>query len=566
MYSHGLIAAVFIIAVIVSLNRFLKKYYLEKEPTLKGHPIGAAFGFPLFLIGFYAVMYGVLWALLPSELSQLRLDSDIAQNLTFDQANALFDMRKWAGIELLIILVLAGYCIFGLFRRGQISEKNIRNSANLIVWGILLFEVYNLLKIHSNLNEHGISGGDEFKYIRSQLIGSIIAISLFFWGLIKYVKTIELVYKHGTRLSIPLPFGGGTSDNMSSNSSNSQSETSANMEKKRCPYCGEEILVIAKKCKHCGEWLDKEENTANTPSAENTTMENTAEEEKKVVTIGDTQDDQAKPLASEEVKPIETKVEVPYIPPKPVKKLYSLIIPAIVILVFCIALAIFHFTYSYTFWWEDEEVIVGTSLKILAILLAIYYFIVYRKHIFSIGRGLGNVSPSSRSTNKSKTGKVKIAIAIIAAIALIFYLAKINGFIGYSSGYEQAETLSSVFSNNRFNSVENSGLLNNEAFSSRMKALVGDSYYSELKNRQSGHIAVISREGSSPSLYGICLINYRARDKYVYVLYDSTSDNLTVIQCETSLDDEYIDYKQEKSDYKIPHSFINRKLHYSSDM
>lgn len=27
-------------------------------------------------------------------------------------------------------------------------------------------------------------------------------------------------------------------------------------ETKRCPYCGEEILAIAKKCKHCGEWLD----------------------------------------------------------------------------------------------------------------------------------------------------------------------------------------------------------------------------------------------------------------------------------------------------------------------
>jgi len=27
-----------------------------------------------------------------------------------------------------------------------------------------------------------------------------------------------------------------------------------------CPYCGEEILATAKKCKHCGEWLEKDVN------------------------------------------------------------------------------------------------------------------------------------------------------------------------------------------------------------------------------------------------------------------------------------------------------------------
>lgn len=29
--------------------------------------------------------------------------------------------------------------------------------------------------------------------------------------------------------------------------------------KKECPYCGEEILTIAKKCKYCGEWLEEKQ-------------------------------------------------------------------------------------------------------------------------------------------------------------------------------------------------------------------------------------------------------------------------------------------------------------------
>ena len=28
---------------------------------------------------------------------------------------------------------------------------------------------------------------------------------------------------------------------------------------KRCPYCGEEILAVAKKCKYCGEWLEEDD-------------------------------------------------------------------------------------------------------------------------------------------------------------------------------------------------------------------------------------------------------------------------------------------------------------------
>lgn len=49
---------------------------------------------------------------------------------------------------------------------------------------------------------------------------------------------------------------------------------------KRCPYCGEEILAVAKKCKHCGEWLDRgaKPNVVEStpPKSENATIEKDA--------------------------------------------------------------------------------------------------------------------------------------------------------------------------------------------------------------------------------------------------------------------------------------------------
>ena len=46
---------------------------------------------------------------------------------------------------------------------------------------------------------------------------------------------------------------------------------------KNCPYCGEEIMATATKCKHCGEWLDQEEEQANT--TETAELENETDEQ-----------------------------------------------------------------------------------------------------------------------------------------------------------------------------------------------------------------------------------------------------------------------------------------------
>ena len=44
-------------------------------------------------------------------------------------------------------------------------------------------------------------------------------------------------------------------------------------ETKNCPYCGEEILAVAKKCKHCGEWLDSSHHEEVKPSVSSQKVE-----------------------------------------------------------------------------------------------------------------------------------------------------------------------------------------------------------------------------------------------------------------------------------------------------
>lgn len=90
---------------------------------------------------------------------------------------------------------------------------------------------------------------------------------------------------------------------------------------KKCPYCGEEVLAVAKKCRFCGEWLDNE-------STEQTS---------------------AQPEVSKQSQQRKPKTFLNK------KRSLMVIIPMSAIVVFAIILLVFHLNYSFTDWWADEK-------------------------------------------------------------------------------------------------------------------------------------------------------------------------------------------------------------------
>lgn len=63
------------------------------------------------------------------------------------------------------------------------------------------------------------------------------------------------------------------------------------MDTKTCPYCGGEIMSAAKKCKHCGEWLEaRPQNSSNEhrepqPNSQGTDVEIKHSNTKKIIII-----------------------------------------------------------------------------------------------------------------------------------------------------------------------------------------------------------------------------------------------------------------------------------------
>lgn len=178
-----------------------------------------------------------------------------------------FGLSSIAGV---ISLVMAGIALaFGILTiariKGQQRGSVTTLSTFFFISGICASVCSGLFLVVAtacNVVANGITGesnDSEPNYLLIWIIGfAISVVALILLYRIQYLKSL-----HNALNINPFPqymnLGSSRKTFVSAVAQALNTNPDANKPTKSCPYCGETIFAVAVKCKHCGEWLPKQE-------------------------------------------------------------------------------------------------------------------------------------------------------------------------------------------------------------------------------------------------------------------------------------------------------------------
>ena len=250
MFMGFLLLVIYAIAVTV-IGFFFSHVFNKKYPNLSA---GWIMALPTLHItnviglcwtGFYAILIRT-----SQEFAKYFLIQNYDQGLYLPMGDSIFFHFYISFLALLFVAITTVLLIYRGLNFTKTSYKKLKKSSIIATFIVvittlicLIFDIFASLEVFVFfLTSHGT------------IIALIVYVQLKYNEQLQqmYATTDGETYEHTV-------YNGVRNISKSLSSLIPNVSLSSKQDIKNCPYCGEKILAVAVKCKHCGEWLPKEQ-------------------------------------------------------------------------------------------------------------------------------------------------------------------------------------------------------------------------------------------------------------------------------------------------------------------